>query len=296
MVKYIEIKCKSALNKVDHGSFVCYDLNIYRGCIHQCKYCYALYSHKYLDSRNFFGEIFVKQNVVEKLEEKLSSKSWDNNNIINLGSVCDSYQSIEEKYKIMPEILRLLIKYKTPMMIFTKSDLILRDFDLIDKLSRLTYVNISSTITTPNKSLASIIEPNAVEPERRFKMLSEMNKTNADVGINIIPIMPMLTEDTIEALFKKSKELNLNHINIGSLIIKDECRKLYLNFIRTKFPNLYEKYLVLYKTAYLSASYQQKIDKKINYLSNKYNINTHLSITEKIKQYNKENMEQLFLF
>ncbi len=76
----------------------------------------------------------------------------------------------------MPEILNLLIKYKTPAIISTKSDLILRDYDLIDKLSRITYINVASTITTVNEDTQRLIEPNGVDSMRRFKMLKEFRK------------------------------------------------------------------------------------------------------------------------
>ena len=105
---YREINCKSAVNKIKNKFGFCNDLNIYRGCLHKCYYCYAVYSHRYINSRDFFGEIFVKKNIAEVLEKELSSKNW-NRETINLGSVTDSYQPAEADYNIMPEILKLLI-------------------------------------------------------------------------------------------------------------------------------------------------------------------------------------------
>ncbi|MFZ2537550.1 MAG: radical SAM protein, partial [Oscillospiraceae bacterium] len=137
---YKEITCESALNKLKRQIPYGWDLNIYRGCAHGCKYCYAMYSHKYLDSGGFFDDIYVKTNIVEQLEKELSAPSWKRE-IINIGGVTDSYQSAEATYKIMPEILKLLIKYKTPAIISTKSTLVLRDYDLIDELSQITYIN-----------------------------------------------------------------------------------------------------------------------------------------------------------
>ena len=110
---YHEITCGSAVNKLKRKNPYGWDLNIYRGCEHGCKYCYAIYSHQYIDSDNFFDEIYVKTNVVEQLEKQLSAPSWKRE-VINIGGVTDSYQTAEATYKIMPDILRLLIKYKTP--------------------------------------------------------------------------------------------------------------------------------------------------------------------------------------
>jgi len=168
--KSIEINCTSALNKLKRKIPYEWDLNIYRGCQHGCKYCYAIYSHKYLNDEEYFYNIYVKTNIVEKLEKELRHSSWKRE-VVNIGGVTDSYQPAENKYKLMPEILKLLIKYKTPAIISTKSDLILRDFDLIDELSKITYINIAATITTTDENLRKKIEPQGCESNKRFEML-----------------------------------------------------------------------------------------------------------------------------
>ena len=149
-----EIKAKKALNKLN-SKFLPYkwDLNVYRGCSHRCQYCYALYSHQYLESgKNFFDTIYVKTNIAEALEKELSSKRWKRE-VVNLGGVTDSYQPIEEKYKLMREVLKLMIKYKTPIVISTKSDLILRDMDLLTELAKVANVNVAVTITTMDENI-----------------------------------------------------------------------------------------------------------------------------------------------
>lgn len=275
-VKYREINCKSAINKIENKFGFCNDLNIYRGCLHRCHYCYAIYSHKYINSRDFFGEIFVKKNIAEVLEKELSSKSW-NRETINLGSVTDSYQKAEEDYKIMPDILKLLIKYKTPMCISTKSDLILRDFDLIAKLSNIVPVKIASTITTSDEKLSSLIEPNVISPLKRFETLKEFKKTNAIVGVHAMPILPFITEDGLENIFIKTKENNLDYIICEVLNLRGECRKIYLNFVRKNFPEHYKKYLYIYNNnGELKEEYKNRIYKKIKSLEEKYNLNYDL--------------------
>lgn len=92
-----------------------WDLNIYRGCEHGCRYCYALYSHDYLNDsdRRFFDRVYYKSNIAQVLEKELSAKSWKHE-AVNIGGVTDSYQPLEEQLQIMPEILKVLIKHKTP--------------------------------------------------------------------------------------------------------------------------------------------------------------------------------------
>lgn len=272
MLKYREINCKSALNKIDNEYGFCYDLNIYRGCLHKCYYCFAVYSHKYINSKDFFGEIFVKKNIAEVLEKELSSRNW-NRDIINLGSVTDNYQEAEKDYKLMRDVLKLLIRYKTPMCISTKSDLILRDFDLIDELSSIVPVRIASTITTLDEKLSSLIEPNVISPEKRFNMLREFKKTKAIVAVHAMPVMPFITEDSIEDIFKKVKEYGIDYCATDALKLRGECRKIYLNFVRQVFPEHYKKYLYIYGSdGILKDEYREKLYKKIKTLEEKYNI------------------------
>jgi len=126
-----EIRCESALTKLKRKVPYGWDLNIYRGCRHACRYCYAIYSHQYLNSDGFYDDIHVKSNIVDVLERELSSPGWKRE-VVNIGGVTDSYQKAEETWQLMPEILKLLIKYRTPAIISTKSTLPLRDFDMID--------------------------------------------------------------------------------------------------------------------------------------------------------------------
>ena len=136
MAVYKEIVCKVALNKLKRKIPFAWDLNIYRGCEHRCQYCYAIYSHDYLGSEQYFDTIYVKTNIVEQLEKQLGSPDWKQE-VVNIGGVTDSYQPAEEKYKLMPHILRLMIKYSTPCIISTKSDLILRTSILLKSCHEL---------------------------------------------------------------------------------------------------------------------------------------------------------------
>ncbi|MBY2476634.1 radical SAM protein [Clostridioides difficile] len=285
-VKYIPINCEIACNKLKRSMPYKWDLNIYRGCEHGCKYCYAIYSHKYINSNNYFEEIYVKTNIVEKLEKQLRSSKW-NREVINIGGVTDSYQPIEEDYKIMPEILNLLIKYKTPAIISTKSDLILRDYDLIDKLSRITYINIASTITTVNKDIQKLIEPNGVDSMRRFNMLKEFRKTNASIGLHIMPIIPYITDDfdNINSLFTHAKECNVHYVLPGTLYLRGLTRGVFFDFVKKEFPELFNKLSTLYSTGSANREYKNQLYKMVNELRNKYSLSSSYSkvMNEKLK-------------
>lgn len=272
MSKYIEINCKTACNRIK-SDFLPFDwdLNIYRGCEHKCQYCFAVYSHKYMDSDNFFDEIYVKKNIVECFEKQISSKRWKRN-IVNIGGVTDSYQPAEKQYKIMPEILKLCIKYKVPISLSTKSKLILRDFDLFAELATLVPVDIACTITTANENIRKLIEPNASPTKDRFNNLKEFSKTKVNTGIFIMPIIPELTDsyNNLNALYRLAKENNVNYSITSILNLRGETKTNFFNFIKNKLPHLYNKIQSHYKGAYVNSVYKKHIYNILNNLEEKY--------------------------
>ena len=285
--KYKEIYCKTALNPLKRRFPYRWDLNIYRGCEHGCRYCYAIYSHDYLGSKDYYREIFVKTNIVEKLERELSAPDWKRE-IVNIGGVTDSYQPAEEHYTLMPEILKLLIRFKTPAIISTKSDLILRDFDLIEELSRITYINVASTITTTDEGLRKKIKPYSVNTERRLAMLKSFRKTNASVGLHIMPIIPYLTDNynNINSLLCAAKESGVHYVLTGTLYLRGKTRNLFFNFIKKEFPHLYGELLSLYKTGGANKEYKNSLYKMVNELRDKYSLSSSYSniMKEKLSQ------------
>lgn len=294
-----EIQCVSACNKV-HGRFPYnWDLNVYRGCEHGCKYCFALYTHKYMDSKNFFNEIYVKTNIVEQLEKLLHSKTWKRE-IINLGGVTDNYQPAEEKYKIMPEILKLLIKYKTPCIISTKSDLILRDYDLIDELSRITCVNIAATITCMDENIRSKIEPNGVLSQKRFEMLEQFKKTNSVIGLHMMPIIPFITDspDNLEALYSMGNKIGVDYAITGILNLRGETKTVFLSFVKECFPAYYDDLCSMYKTGWAGSEYKKYLYSIAYPLMRKYNISGNYirPLNEKMKEYSSNEYKQMTLF
>ena len=282
----MNITCSSALTKLRRKIPYGWDLNIYRGCTHNCAYCYARYSHDYLGEDDFTN-IFVKTNIAEQLEKELSDPSWKRE-VINIGGVTDSYQSIEKEHQIMPEVLKLLIKHKTPAIISTKSDLILRDFDLIAQLADITYVNIASTITTMDENVRIKIEPNGSPSTDRFKILKEFRNTNASVGLHTMPIIPLLTDsrENIENLCIEAKAANVHYMLPGVLYLRGVTRKYFFDFIKTKFPDKCNAFTELYQTGGADKTYKEVLYSEIvNPLREKYGIsNSYMKpMREKLK-------------
>lgn len=283
---YKEVLCASALNplkrKVPYG----WDLNIYRGCGHACRYCYAIYSHAYLNSDGFYDDIHVKTNIVEVLERELSAPGWKRE-IINLGGVTDSYQKAEETYQLMPQILKLLIKYKTPAIISTKSTLVLRDYDLINELSQITYINVAATITTLDEDIRKKMEPGATPSLERFAMLKQFGKTNASIGLHVMPIVPFLTDsaENLEALCAHAQDSGVHYMLPGTLYLRGETRKVFFDFIQQNYLELYAPLQALYKTGGADKSYKNRLYGVLNELRSRYDISSSYTrvMKEKLK-------------
>lgn len=252
-----------------------------------------MYSHKYLDDENYFGNIYVKTNIVENLEKELRSKSWKRE-IVNAGGITDNYQPAEAGYKLMPDILKLLIKYRTPAIISTKSDLILRDYDLIDQLSRITYVNIATTITTMDENVRKLIEPNGSPSEKRFGMLREFSKTNASIGVHVMPVIPFITdtEENLNGIFSAAKDARADYLLPGTLYLRGNTRKYFFDFVSKSYPDAYKKLKTLYKTGSAGKEYKNYLYAIINRLRADYGLSGNYS--KQIKE--KINHGQLSLF
>lgn len=272
-IRINKMEVKSALTKLKRKIPYGWDLNIYRGCQHGCQYCYAMYSHQYIGNDKFFRDIFVKENILEHLEEELSSENWKRE-VVNIGGVTDSYQPIEEEYQLMPQILKLFIKYKTPAIISTKSNLILRDYDLIDELSRITYVNVAATITTMDESVRIKIEPGGVSSLERFEVLREFRKTNASTGLHVMPIIPYITdsEENLEKMFAIAAECGVHYVLPGTLYLRGVTRKSFIAFLEQEFGDIQEDFKKLYKTGSADKSYKNTLYEMVNRLRDKYGL------------------------
>lgn len=283
-----EIQVKNALNKIKETSRLKlpfrWDLNIYRGCEHGCNYCYAMYSHSYLEREEsyspseeencaFFRRICVKTNISEALEKQLGARSWKKE-VINIGGVCDSYQPAEAKYGLMRKVLALMIEYKNPVTISTKSDLILRDCDLLEELAELTYVNVAVTVTTMDEKLSSLLEPLASSPEKRFSVLQAFKDTDAVTGLHMMPVLPFLTDSpgNIEKVLSLAAECKVDYVLPGILYLRGETRKHFFNFLARNFPELPDPYRQLYAKGGDDSSYKAELYEMFRPLMEKYQL------------------------
>lgn len=291
-----EIQVKKALNRIKATSKITlpyhWDLNIYRGCEHGCNYCFAMYSHSYLEKKDkysfaeeevypsageekcaFFQRICVKTNIIEALDKQLGARSWKKE-VINIGGVCDSYQPAEAKYRLMRKVLELMIEHRNPVTISTKSDLILMDYDLLSELAELTYVNIAVTVTTMDEKLSSLLEPLASSPEKRFSVLRAFKDTASVTGLHMMPVLPFLTDSSqnLEQILSLAAECKVNYALPGILYLRGETRKHFFNFLELNYPELLDPYCRMYKKGGASRTYKAELYRVLKLLMDKYHI------------------------
>lgn len=263
---YKALSCKMALNKTS-ANFTPYkyDLNIYRGCEHRCQYCYAVYSHKFLEDADFFQNVYYKDGIAQALDRQLSDKKLKGQ-LIGVGTVCDSYQPLEKQLELTRECLKVFIKHKNPIYISTKSPLIERDVDLIEELSKITSVSVSVSITTLDEQIAKKIESNVVSSARRFEILRKIkDSTHALAGVHLMPIIPFLTdnEKNLEEIFKTAKKLKLDYVVTDMLNLYGETRKNFFSFFHDVFPEIEDRLKALYSNSRSINAYKIELAEKI---------------------------------
>ena len=189
-----ELNAKSMLHYHERTFSTNWDANIYRGCEHNCRYCFAQYSHRYLEAKEFFKDIFVKSNAPEILTKELGKKKWGKFPV-NVCGISDCYQPAEKKYKIMPRIIKAFIINKNPLVVVTKSTLLLRDIELIKELNTVTEVSIIISVSTLDEKKRTLIEPNTAPTLARLKMLKKFREIGCKTAVLFMPIIPYISDD-----------------------------------------------------------------------------------------------------
>ncbi len=286
-----EITAKTMLHYHERTFSTNWDANIYRGCEHGCVYCFAQYSHKYLEA-DFFGDVFVKTNAAEVLNKEFAKKKWEKIPVCIAG-VSDAYQPAEIERQIMPEVLEVFIKHKNPLAFATKSTLLLRDIEYFERLAKVTDVSIAVSVCTLNENYRKLIEPNAAPTLERLQMLKQLKEIGCHTGILLMPIIPFISDndDNLNEIFKIAKELEVDFMHAWTLHLRGNTKQHFFSFLSQHFPELLPMYKTLYPYSGLNSEYRQEILDKIKKLRQEYQLFNNYRLPLKTK---KE--EQLRLF
>ncbi len=291
-MQYECIKAKSLLSKpivADSWFHVNRSLNAYKGCEHGCVYCDGMSEGYHVD--DFFTCVRVKENAPEVLQRELkkdgflpkselSSQSLlsflDKDDAARLaqqgprkqvigvcGGVSDGYQPAERQYKVTQKNLEVLRDFGMPVFVLTKSDLVLRDLDILKEIHKQAFANVTFTITLHDEQTKQVFEPKSASTSERFDALKEVRKAGLFGGVMAVPLISGIgdTYENITGLVKEAKRAGAESIVFGGLTLKPGRQKEYfLNVVKKHFPEQHDLLARIYSNndKYGRPDYTQK--------------------------------------
>jgi DNA repair photolyase len=216
-------------------------INPYRGCEHGCVYCFARPTHAYLGlspGLDFESKLFMKPNAPELLERELSAPGYVPKTIA-IGTNTDPYQPIERRYKIMRGILEVLERAGHPVGIVTKSNLVLRDLDILSRMAERNLVKVALSVTTLDPKLARVMEPRASTPPRRLEALRQLTAAGVPTSAMVAPVIPAINDAEIERILDAVAAAGVRHAGYVLLRLPLEVRDLFREWLIENFPDRY---------------------------------------------------------
>jgi len=275
-VEYFEIPTRSILNRTKPNMPFRWTINPYRGCEFGCKYCYARYTHEFMEKapEEFEDKIYAKAYPAHLLRQELLR--IDRKDPIALGTATDPYQPAERRYRRTRAILEVFARQRGWRLgITTKSDLILRDIDLLLEIARANILVVHITITTLDENLARLLEPRAPRPGLRLRAVRELSAAGIRVSVFPNPIMPGLTdsERSLDRVAKAAKDAGAVSFGGGSLFLMPSAQQIFIPFLEREFPDLVERYQELFsKSAYLSREYKDDLARIVERIRTRHDL------------------------
>jgi DNA repair photolyase len=264
-VEYRTLPTRKWLNRC-HSERVPFDwsINPYRGCEYGCKYCYARFTHEFLERRDtdsFEREIYAKDWDAFAFRQELHAvKSGD---IIGLGTATDPYQPAERKFLLTRQVLEELTRVEgITLFLTTKSNLVSRDADLLKQLCRTNEVRVTVTVTTMDRELARLTEPFAPRPDLRMKAVAELARAGIRVGVIANPVLPLITdsEENLASVARAAKDAGADQFGANVLFLQPAAQKAFFPFLAVAFPQHLKRYRASFAEGpHLKGSYPERI-------------------------------------
>lgn len=253
-----EIEAKSVLRKhkkIDSWFLSRYGMNLYRGCTHNCVYCDGRAEGYYVEGE-FGRDVSVKINAVEvlrrELDPRLKRTPLKPGYIMVGGGVGDSYQPAEEKYGLTQKTLDLLSEKKLPVHILTKSTLVKRDLDLLQKINETNQTIVSFSFSSTDESISRIFEPGVPSPQERLETIAFFKDNGLACGMFLMPVIPFITDtkEVLQQTIQDAKDAGVDFIICGGMTLKDGKQKEYfLKVLQRHYQNLLLEYQMIYKSS-----------------------------------------------
>ena len=283
--EYFLLSVKSILNRCESNRVPFeWTINPYRGCEFGCKYCYARYTHEYMeiDGGEFEQKIFVKQDAAALLARDVSRKysyeskasGYTQSEHIAIGTATDPYQPAEKEYGVTRSCLEELARREgLSVSVITKSNQIVRDIDILKVIAAKSALSLNITITTLKPRLARLLEPRAPRPDLRLAAVKELRDAGLNVGVSASPLIPGITdgEGDLEAVAAAAKQAGAQWFFSGVLFLMPSSAKTFLPFIGEKFPRLAKLYDQWYaKNGYAPEDYRKKVSERVLRIRQKF--------------------------
>lgn len=302
-VEYFRLPTRSLLNRVvsNRNLPFAWAINPYRGCEFACKYCYARYTHEFMEMTDvdFEHKIFVKQRAADLLRQEL--KKVKKGEEIAIGTATDPYQPAERRYEVTRAILEELARHRgLELGIVTKSNLVLRDAELLREIGKQNRLFVNLTVTTVNTELARILEPRAPRPDLRLDAVRQLNLAGVRAGVICAPVLPGITDAPadLEALVEAAAAAGAKSLFANPLFLKPCSATVFLPFLEKEFPQLVAQYRERYQQrAFLPPAYGKRLSQLMTRFRSKHGIrNEYERYARRAHPLPPEHDEQLTLF
>ena len=235
-------------------------INPYRGCEHGCFYCFARPTHAYQGlsaGLDFESRLFVKDGAAALLERELANPKY-RPKVIALGANTDAYQPIERQYRVTRSVLEVLAKARHPVGIVTKSNLVLRDLDLLTSMAADGLVKVFVSVTTVDRGLARRMEPRAPTPERRLEAIEKLAAAGVPVGVMAAPIIPAVNDGEIETILTRAYAAGAREAGYVALRLPLELRESFREWLAVNFPDKLKRAITLTQSMHGGKDYESQ--------------------------------------
>ncbi|MFN8580925.1 MAG: radical SAM protein [Gemmatimonadaceae bacterium] len=271
-IRYFGSEVRGILNGPETTGMGFWSINPYVGCAFGCAYCYARYTHRHVSERavqelggadeasqallelpdwlSFERRIFVKRNAAAALREQLASRGprmarFLGGETLLIGTATDPYQPAERRYRVTRSVLEVLGEYRgLRVVITTKSPLVIRDIDLLARIAGRSRLTVHVSLICTDRTLSRRIEPRAPTPEARLRAIQRLSEAGIDVGVNVMPILPGITDrpDILRTLLRRVADAGVSHVHACAIRLQPAARRRYLPFLAAEFPELVQQY------------------------------------------------------
>ncbi len=278
--EYLGLETRSILNRCSNPRLpFTWTINPYRGCEFGCHYCYARYTHEFmeLDGRAFEEKIYAKQDAAKLLRREVAKMGLRlRSEMIAIGTATDPYQPAERRFRVTRQMLEVLAEADgLRLSITTKSDLVTRDIELLKKIASRSRVHVNVSITTLKPSLAQLLEPRAPRPDLRMQAVRKLTDAGIEAGVFAAPLLPGINDhpSDLEALFQATSQNGGRYLMVSPLFLKPCSEKLFMPFLEREFPSLVDTYRERYERgAYLNEGYRRPLRMVIRRFREKYGL------------------------